>query len=122
MPEQAIKESVKEILNTWSSGELPEGTFKATLYVPFYRGVPLSEKLSPQYQGMSHREFIKAFYAGLPFYEKLIHRKADLEQMLEDLPRIFTTFQKDVAKDLEAKPELRQRLPEAYIEAYSDVH
>lgn len=122
LPEQAIKESVKEILNTWQTGEVPAGLFKATLFVPFYRGVPLSEKLSPEYQGMSHKEFIKAFYAGLPFYEKLIHRKADLEQMLEDLPKIFVTFQKDVAKDLQAKPELRQRLPEAYVEAYSDVH
>ncbi|MNT98761.1 hypothetical protein D3C72_2414170 [compost metagenome] len=71
---------------------------------------------------MSHKELIKAFYAGLPFYEKLIHRKADLEDMLEDLPKIFATFQKDVAKDLAAKPELRQRLPEAYLEAYSSVH
>ncbi len=122
IPEQAIKESVKEVLIAWSTGELPQDIYTATLYVPFYKGVPLSEKLSAKYQGMKQNEFIKAFYSGIPFYERLLHRKRDLEKMLKELPTIFGMFRKDVARDLENNPELRLRLPAPYIEAFSAVH
>lgn len=122
IPEQAIKESVKEVLVAWSTGELPEDIYSATLYVPFYKGVPLAEKLSAKFQGMRQSDFIKAFYSGIPFYERLLHRKRDLEKMLKELPSIFGVFRKDVARDLENNPELRLRLPAPYIEAFSAVH
>jgi hypothetical protein len=122
LPESAIKESVKEVLTAYMTGEVPEGIYQASQYVPFYRGIPLALKLSPEYQEMNQKDFIKAFYSGMPFYEKFIHRKADLEAMLNDLPMIYKDFQKDVRKAVDQKPELRQRLPASYLDAYINVH
>lgn len=122
LPTQAITHSLKEVLVTWQTGVIPEGVFAATLYVPFHRGIPMSQKFSPAHQGMSKRQFYKAFYSDVPFVERLLYRKADLEDLLRALPAIFVQFRKDIRRDIETMSELSLRLPPEYLKAYSQVH
>lgn len=121
MPTQALTESLRELLTAWQTGEIPQGHFKAAIYVPFHKGIPLAEKFSPQGQGMTKKQFMQAFYSNIPFLERFIFKQSDLERMLVDLPSIYTVFQRDVRKDIETMPELRERLPIEYLEAYSKV-
>jgi hypothetical protein len=121
LPTQALTESMRELLITWQTGEIPEGQFKAAFYVPFHKGIPLTEKFSARGQGMTQKQFMSAFYSNIPFFERFVFKQSDLERMLQALPSIFTVFQRDIRKDIETMSELRERLPPEYLEAYSKV-
>lgn len=121
LPTQALTESLRDVLTTWQTGEIPEGHFKAAFYVPFHKGVPLTEKFSARGQGMTQKQFMTAFYSNIPFFERFIFKPSDLERMLQALPGIFTVFQRDIRRDIDSMAELRERLPPEYLEAYSKV-
>jgi hypothetical protein len=121
LPTQALVESMRELITTLQTGEIPEGQFKAAGYVPFHKGPSLAEKFSPAGQGMNKKQFFAAFFSNLSALERVVFSQADLERMLKALPRIYTTFQRDIRNDIESKPELRERLPLEYLEAYSKV-
>jgi hypothetical protein len=121
LPEQAVRESVKELLTAWKTGELPEGIYKATAFVPFYKGVPLAEKMTPLYQGMTKKDFYKSLYGNMSLFDKWLHRPDDMEKMLSDLPEIYAVFRQDISKDLQSNPVLKNRLPPEYIEAFLSV-
>ncbi len=121
LPTQAITHSLKEVLVTWQTGHIPEGVYPATLFVPFHKGIPMTEKFSPAHQQMSKKQFFKAFYSNVPFVERLLYRKADLEDMFQALPGIFVQFRRDIRKDIETQSELKERLPPEYLKAYSQV-
>jgi hypothetical protein len=121
MPTQALTESLRDVLTTWQTGEVPEGLFKAATYVPFHKGIPLNEKFSAAGQGMTQKQFMSAFYSNIPFFERFVFKQSDLERMLQALPSIFIVFQRDIRKDINNMAELRERLPPEYLEAYSKV-
>lgn len=120
-PLTAVRESVKEVLLAWRTGVLPEGVYQATLHVPFVHDVSLVEKLTPKYQRMKQEDIISALYSALSFFPRLLFPSSDYERMLRHLPEIFEIFRQDVANDLVSRPELSERLPEAYLEAYLNV-
>ncbi|MBO9667201.1 MAG: hypothetical protein J7501_10355 [Bdellovibrio sp.] len=121
-PERAVQTSVKEILTAYLTGEVPTGIFKATELVPFNQDIPLIEKFSPRYQGMTKKELVNAFFGDEHIYERIIHRRSDLSQMLDALPQIFVTFRKEVSQAISKNPELSRRLPARYLEAYQKVN
>jgi hypothetical protein len=121
MPTQALMESLRDLILTWQTGDIPEGNFKAAFYVPFYKGPAMAEKFSPEGQGMSSKQFYKAFYSNVPFYQRIIFKQSDLEKMLAALPSLFKTFQKNIRQDIDSTPELRDRLPQEYLDAYSKI-
>lgn len=121
-PLTAVRESVKEVLIAWRTGDLPSGVYQATWHVPFVHDVSLVEKLTPKYQSMKQEDIISALYSALSFFPRLLFPRSDYEHMLKHLPEIFAIFRQDVAQDLANLPELSQRLPGEYLEAYLKVH
>lgn len=121
IPTQALAESLREVLQTWQTGEIPTGVYKATFYVPFHRGIPMVEKFSAAGQGMTQKQFMTAFFSNIPFFERIFFKQDDLERMLTALPSIFLVFQRDIKRDIETMPELRERLPQEYLETYSKI-
>lgn len=121
MPMMALKQSFKEIMVSWQTGQTPDGVFAATQYVPFSSDVPLVVKFSPEYQKIRHKEILRLVYAAVPFLEGLWFKKTDLERMLNSLSDIFLKFQADVTVEVQNNSELQLRLPAAYIDAYKKV-
>lgn len=121
MPMMAVKESFKEVLLAWQTGEVPDGIYSATKYVPFHDDVPMIIKFSPEYQKMKKREMIRLIYSAIPFLKGFWFQKSDVERMLSSLDKIFSEFQFDVAKEIHNNSELHKRLPIAYQEAYKKV-
>ncbi len=121
MPMSALKQSFKEVMVTWQTGQIPDGIFKAAEYVPFHNDVPLATKFSAEYQKMPKKEMLHLIYSSIPFLEGLWFHKSDVERMLEALPGIFLAFQADVAKEIQSNQSLQQRLPAAYLDAYKKV-
>lgn len=123
MPKTALVESFKDILIAWEYGDLPEGVFQATQYVPFHNDIPLVEKLSPEYQKVRRqRDVTNMISSGLSMFEKALFSNNDFNSMLDDLAAIFIQFRRDVAQEQTEKSELKKRLPEKYIQAYLDVN
>jgi len=120
-PLTALKESFKEIMIAWQTGQEPDGTFAAAPYVPFQDDVPLVEKLSPQYQQMKQQQILDVLYNAYPFFEQLIFRQSDFQKMLDHLPNIFIKFRSDVAHDIQTRPDIQKRLPKEYLNAYLNV-
>lgn len=122
MPLTAIKESFKELLLTLETGLIPDGEFAATQYVPFSKEVSLVEKLTPKHQGLSEDEIIEALYGSLPFPQNVVLPKDDFKMMLRALPQIYTRFQQDIKHEISNLPELQHRLPQRYLEAFTQVN
>jgi len=119
LPKTALAESFKDVLIAWSSGEVPTGIYEATLYVPFQDDMPLLEKLSPGYQKVRRQKDVtKLIFSNLSIFERLIFNKSDFNGMLDNLERIFHQFRRDVAHEQEENPQLKNRLPEKYLQAY----
>lgn len=122
MPRTALAESFKDILIAWEYGDLPDGVYQATQYVPFQNDMPLIEKLSPGYQKVKrNRDVTNLINSGLSMFEKILFNKSDFTTMLDELAGIFIQFRRDVQKENTEKTELRKRLPDKYIQAYLDV-
>lgn len=120
-PLQAIKESFKELLVAWKTGKLPQGIYRAAMYVPFHQDTALQEKFGPAKQGRSGDDIVRALNDTLPVYLRMVTSKKDLQSLLTALPTIFAAFRSDLLLDLSTDPELKRRLPREYLEALSSI-
>ncbi|WP_413289380.1 hypothetical protein [Bdellovibrio sp. HCB337] len=122
MPKTALAESFKDILIAWEYGDLPEGVFQATQYVPFQNDMPLVEKLSPEYQRVKRQKDVtNLINSGLSMFDKVLFNRGDFNSLLDDLSSIFIQFRRDVAREHAEKADLRKRLPEKYLQSYLNV-
>lgn len=122
MPKLAVVESLKDILVAAEYGDLPEGVYQATQFVPFQNDMPLVEKLSPEHQKVKRQSDVAwLLFSSTPMAERLIFIKSDFTKMLDHLSSIFISFRRDVARDQFEKSELKRRLPEKYLQAYLDA-
>lgn len=122
LPKRAIEESFKDILIAAEYGDTPQGIYQASFFVPFQYDTPLLEKLSPGYhQVKKQQDLIKLFFLATPIMQRFFFSKSDFAQMIESLSQIFYKFRLDVANDIFINPELKQRLPSKYIDAYLHV-
>lgn len=117
IPLIALKESFKELLLTLKTGHLPQGEYRATVFVPFSIDVPLSERLSSIYQGMPHADIVKELHSSLPSLLRLFFSKPDVDRMVRSFDAIFAQFRKNVEHDIGTNSDLSNRLPAKYREA-----
>jgi hypothetical protein len=120
-PENAVRESVKEVLVAALYGQEPKGVFSATWLVPFSKDIPFYEKFSADNQHMSEMDFVNSFFKKQPLIRFTHVTRADLGRSLGAMPSIFAEFRKAVRKDIQTTPELSRRLPSRYLEAFSNV-
>ncbi|MBS1968973.1 MAG: hypothetical protein JSU04_01625 [Bdellovibrionales bacterium] len=122
LPRQAVAESFKDILLAAFYGDLPEGVYQATQFVPFQNDMPLIDKLSPEHQHVKKQSDVAwLIFSSAPMSEKFIFFKSDFAKMLDGLANIFVRFRHDVAHDQAQNTELKTRLPNKYLQAYLDV-
>jgi len=122
LPRFAVAESFKEILVAATSGELPNGVYAATHYVPFQNDMPLIDKLSPHHQQVKKNSDIAwLLFFSAPISEKLLFVKSDFSRMLDGLASIFIDFRHDISQAQTENPELQKRLPNKYLQAYLNV-
>lgn len=122
MPRLAIAESFKDILIAAEYGDLPEGVYLATEFVPFHNENSLIEKLSPEHHKVKKQsDVISLLFSSVPLSQKLLFYRADFARMLDGLSQVFIKFRQDVARERSLHPALKQRLPEKYIQAYLTV-
>ncbi|WP_413581630.1 hypothetical protein [Bdellovibrio sp. HCB288] len=121
-PENAVRESVKEVLFAALYGQAPKGIFAATWLVPFSRDIPFHVKFSAEYQHMSKMDFVNSFFRDIPLVKATHVVRHDLGRSLNAMPEIFAEFRKAVRKDIQTIPELTRRLPAPYLEAFSNVN
>ncbi|WP_413557111.1 hypothetical protein [Bdellovibrio sp. HCB209] len=121
-PENAVRESVKEVLIAGLYGIEPTATFAAAWIVPFHQDLPMSEKFSPEHQQMTKMKLVNSFFKKQPIIRATPFVRYDLGLCLGALPQIFSEFRKAVNKDIKADPELSRRLPAGYVEAFRNVN
>jgi hypothetical protein len=122
LPRQAVTESFKDILIAAIYGDLPEVLYQATQFVPFQNDIPLIDKLSPGHQKVRRQSDIAGLlFSSVPLSEKFLFFKSDFARVLDNMAGIFIKFRQDVAHEQFEKSELKQRLPEKYLQAYLDV-
>lgn len=122
IPLEAVKESVKEVLLTWKTGTVPTGEFKAARLTPFHVDLSLKKRFSEETQGQPLSQLIQWLHGNLPFFQRIFAPIGDLELMFEDIDLIFKQFRKDIATDIRQNPELSERLPSAYRDAFLRVN
>ncbi len=122
LPRHAVAESFKDILIAAEYGDLPQGVYQAAQFVPFQSDLPLVDKLSPNHQNVKRQNDVtRLVFSSAPMSEKFFFFKSDFTRMLDSLSGIFIKFRQDVAREQFENSELRQRLPEKYLQAYLDV-
>lgn len=122
LPKRAIEESFKDILIAAEYGDLPQGVYQASLFVPFQYDTPLLEKLSPGYHHVKkQQEVVNLFFLSTPMMERFFFSKSDFAQMIDSLSQIFYKFRIDVDNDIFLNADLKQKLPAKYIDAYLNV-
>ncbi len=121
LPLAAVKASFKDLLMAWQTGVVSGGEFPALEYVPFSTDISLAEKLTPEYQRMSQGELFRSLADALPSLISWLFSKSDFSKMQRDLPSIFASFRRAIAKDLNDHPEFRQRMPGRYVQAFLET-
>lgn len=122
LPRLAVAESFKDILIAGLYGDLPEGVFQATQFVPFENDMPLIDKLSPEHQKVKKNSDVAwLIFSATPMSEKFVFFKTDFVQMLDNMATIFIRFRQDVSREQQENHELKKRLPTKYLQSYLDV-
>lgn len=122
LPKRAIEESFKDILIAAEYGDLPQGVYQASLFVPFQYDTPLQEKLSPNYhQVRKQQDVVNLFFLSTPMMQRFFFSKSDFAEMIDSLSQIFNKFRIDVANDIFLNADLKQKLPRKYIDAYLNI-
>jgi hypothetical protein len=120
LPRQAVAESFKDILIAANFGDLPEGVYQASQFVPFQSDIPLITKLSPEHQKVKRQGDVAwLIFSSAPMSDKFLFFKSDFARMLDGLSGIFIKFRQDIAREQFEKSELKRRLPEKYLQAIS---
>lgn len=121
---RAVELSVREVLETYETGRIPKGIFKATELVPFIdpkektafeifsslSDSQIEQLLAPANTTMGK---LQGYFSGVD----LAFAKAYFKR----IPEYMQKFRDDVAADVKAMPEIRKRLPEKYIQGYLNV-
>jgi hypothetical protein len=123
IPVRAVEASVREILDAYENGQTVDGIYAATEYVPF----PSAEERSlielfPS--GMTEAEYDRimrqmAFYARIKAFSGV--DKSVLKRLTASLPAIMQNFRSDVLQEILRDPQLTQRLPAGYLDAYQMI-
>ena len=119
MPLNAVTASVSEILITLETGELPNGTFAATWYVPFPDDQGILNKWQSLLKQKDANTSIRKMRKHLPKPLEWIVKTRYIRRMIKNLPIILKDFNKRVQADLNRNPQLKERLPDPYLRNFS---
>ena len=118
----AVSASVAEFLLAWKVGELPQGVYQATRFVPFPHAQ--APKLVDKFPAnMADDEFDAlwksvAWYAKIPYLAGL--EASHVRGLFEALPQIMSGFREHIAA-ASADAEIRKRVAPRYIDAYKQI-
>lgn len=114
IPLEAIAHSFREILEAFYYGIEPESFFLAIELVPF----PHYNSMNEKYKASS----VDWLRAGLPLPLKILFSEKSAKTIVHALPDIFGEFRSYVEREANNNPELIQRLPLKYIEAFRKIN
>jgi hypothetical protein len=122
-PVAAVAASVTELVLAWARGELPEGVYRATEYVPFpHPSAPkLIEKFPADLSAASREELWKsvAWYTKLPWIGGL--EIDHISRLFGALPAIMTEFRASIALAADRDPLVAGRVSPRYIAAFRGI-
>ena len=122
MVTEAVELSLDEIFSAYDSGDVNSGIFTATQLVPF----PDDESISLVDTVKIGRFEPKTVYDTLAWYFRTPFVKdfspALIGTFYQALPEIMEKMRSDVQTTVAAEPELRQRLPAEYLQAFAEIH
>ena len=123
-PEAAVIASLQELFETYDSGVVPLGTFKAIWKVPFIH--PDESSLTEVFPAHASKKLLDAIIHRVPWFMKLKPLTGfdgiTLLQFFAALPEIVARFKLDAAGIIASDPQLKERLPPLYIDGYLDLH
>ena len=124
LPVQAVKQSVAELLEAYTNGDLPEGVYQATYYVPF----PHPDKepsLSKKFSSSMSQERLDLLMKSTKWYTRIPYivglDEDHVKMLFHDMPEIMKRFCRAVKSDLKNTPDLKKRLPSDYQDAYTKM-
>ncbi len=120
-PVSAVKASVSELFSAWLDRSLPQGIYAATLHVPFPH--PDAGALADKFSIDMPPERLSALVKSVSWYMKIPWvgpglREEHVLALFRALPGLMAELNKAVDAAVAKQPELSQRLPKAYIDAY----
>ncbi|HVH46572.1 MAG TPA: hypothetical protein VM925_29730 [Labilithrix sp.] len=121
---EAVAASVLELLLAWRKGTMPDGTYAATVLVPF--PAPGSSGLAEKFPGDLSETRLEAlfdslaWYSGIPWIGPGLERD-HVRELFAALPELMSSFGRSVTVACAASPTLRTRLPRLYVDAYEKV-
>lgn len=123
-PVAAVTASLVELYTARRKQQAPAGEYEALKYVPFPR--PGSSTLTQKFPADLAPESVKKLVESVAWYFKLPWAKSSLgvpevERLLQALPKLMQEFRRAVVSDYERSAELRERLPDAYVEAFQSI-
>jgi hypothetical protein len=120
VPVRAVEASVREVLEAFDNGTAVAGVYAATELVPFpsraeRRLIELFPRDMPE---VEYDKIMKqmAFYTRIKAFSGV--DKTVLKNLTASLPGIMQNFRNDVQYEILRDPNLTQRLPQAYLDAY----
>jgi hypothetical protein len=120
VPVRAVEASLREVLEAYDNGTAVTGVYAATELVPFpsraeRRLIELFPKDMPEAE---YDKIMKqmAFYTRIKAFSGV--DKTVLKNLTASLPGIMRNFRNDVQGEILRDPNLTQRLPQAYLDAY----
>jgi hypothetical protein len=126
-PVAAVAASLQEVFDAQQNGVGPRGEYAALEYVPFPKpgGQTLVEKFSDT--SPEHLEELLEscrWYLELTFLEPVTDANLSQEKLsnlFRALPELMRKFRDNVAHDYDTRADLRERLPQAYVEAFRSI-
>ncbi len=122
-PIQAIRASVAEVFETYRTGVVTDGIYRATRFVPFpsQNERDLVELFPASLADEEYDRIVQslAFYLRLKVFSGI--DKPLLKDFTAALPTIMAAYRQDISDRIERDPALSQHLPPAYLEAYRNI-
>ena len=121
-PKGAFKQSSqtrnKYFRGAWKKGALPSAGYEAALSVAYPD--PSAPAFSVKFSAKLSDAAVAALHKSVASYLKVLSgvSVAQLRALFAALPELMENFRENVSADVAADPELRRRLPAAYINAY----
>lgn len=126
-PVAAVAASLREVFDAQVEQAGPVGVYRALRYVPFPH--PNAPTLSEKFRDMSPARIealLKSFkwYLKLPFlapFTDAVLNEKNLTTLFQALPLLMERFRASVRKEYMGSDELQRRLPQQYVEAFSNI-
>lgn len=126
LPIEAVAASIKEVLQSFETGQAPDGVYEATHYAPFVSAneADLASGFQRDFSDQEIENILAS--AGLLGSSKGrmatgLNDAARTRLYFQSLPTIMKNFREDVKNDIASDPKLKLRLPEAYLNGYLNV-